>query len=543
MGRWKHSPAADKNTQDEVSTSRSGLRVAIVGSGPAGIFCADRLAELSQAGQAELSGPVQLFRSRSKLSASQMEGEHNTIYPSWGAPFFDYGCQYITAGNPWFQRKMHSYEKAGLCHRWPAGVLSSEHGYEPLDPIPGWAGSRGMWAFQEGMVQHVANERRDFLKLHHAVQRWPPGPGDKWLNSTAGPNANPLVVTSYHKNGDGTWTLSNRLGEVFGPFDVLIGAYYSHAHTDQQLASSATQRIRNYLHKNLRFAPLIVVWVAFEHPLKLDFNAAFVADEPLSWVSNNNAKVGEGVPFTARGRELWTLMATTKYSIESVARDARGHRRRAFVDLLAAFGKLVGKDLWSYQPKLVRANHWGGAMPCTTLPSDAGCIFDSAQSIGWCGAWATYSGVEGAAVSGKQMAELVAGLSLGKHTPTEAEFPEGAWLDIGCRASDDRICLSHGFFHVKQPRLQSIMLLPRLLPEPEGLHHQLEGWDFTDSDTKASFNRSPNQKVNAASDSRGEKQEADNCFDDSRASKKKHAKRRWVPVQRMSGISEAAQGG
>merc|ERR550537_1947168 len=98
-------------------------------------------------------------------------------------------------------------------------------------------------------------------------------------------------------------------------------------------------------------------------------------------------------------------------------------------------------DLWSHRPKLVRANHWGGAVPCTTLPSDCGCLFDARHSLGWCGAWATYSGVEGAAVSGKRMAELIADLSRGGNVPPETRYPPGDWLDMSSRTTDTRVCL------------------------------------------------------------------------------------------------------
>ena len=52
------------------SLSTEGASVAVVGGGFAGLFCAERLAELGF--------DVTLFRARSRLSATQMEHEHNT---------------------------------------------------------------------------------------------------------------------------------------------------------------------------------------------------------------------------------------------------------------------------------------------------------------------------------------------------------------------------------------------------------------------------------------------------------------------------------
>eukprot|EP00747_Dinoflagellata_sp_TGD_P166247 gnl/TRDRNA2_/TRDRNA2_188750_c0_seq1.p1 gnl/TRDRNA2_/TRDRNA2_188750_c0~~gnl/TRDRNA2_/TRDRNA2_188750_c0_seq1.p1 ORF type:complete len:516 (-),score=85.31 gnl/TRDRNA2_/TRDRNA2_188750_c0_seq1:148-1695(-) len=430
-----------------------GLRVAIVGSGPAGFFCADRLTELAAQGDANLRGKVHLFRSRSKMSASQMETEHNTIFPRRGQPFFDYGCQYVTAGDEWFRSKMERYEKAGICHRWPVGVLSKEGGFEMLDPVPGWAGQAGMWKLQEDMVANIAAERKDALELHHSVNSWPPRDGQKF------PDQSPLVCETFQKHTDGTWTLRNGRGDTFGPFDVLIGAFVSHNHTNVQLNTPATKRMKDYLHDNLCFSPVITAMVIFDRPLGLKFNAAFVAgDHRLAWVSRNNGKVGSQVPFEADGREFWTFIAPAQYSCESFEKDAKGYKRRAFEDFLAAFGDLVGRDLWQHRPHLVRALHWESGLPCTTPPSDAGCVFDQQQSLGWCGHWALYGSVEGAAVSGKKMAELVAQLSRGAPVPANAGYQDKAWLDIGCRLSalPGYIRLGHGFFHVQHARLESI---------------------------------------------------------------------------------------
>lgn len=430
---------------------RAGLRVAIVGSGPAGFFCADRLAELAAKGDANLEGKIHLFRSRSKLSASQMETEHNTIYPRHGKPFFDYGCQYITAGDPWFQAKMARYEQLGICHRWPVGVLSKEGGFEMLEPTPGWAGRSGMWKLQEEMVEVIAADRKAALELHHSVSSWPARDGQKF------PDQSPLVCEEFRKNQDGSWTLHNGRGEAFGPFDVLIGAFVSHNHTNVQLSTPATSRMRDYLHKNLCFSPVITAMVIFERPLGLSFNAAFVSgDHRLAWVSRNNGKVGKDVPFESNGREFWTFIAPAQYSCESFETDAKGYKRRAFEDFLTAFGDLVGKNIRQHGPQLVRALHWEAGLPCTTPPSDAGCVFDEQQNLGWCGHWAMYGSVEGAAVSGKRMAELVAQLSSGAAIPEAARFQDETWPDIGCRLQPGYIRLGHGFFHVQHPRLASI---------------------------------------------------------------------------------------
>jgi len=167
-------------------------------------------------------------------------------------------------------------------------------------------------------------------------------------------------------------------------------------------------------------------------------------------------KVGKNVAFKAGSREFWTFMAPAQYSCDSFGSDGKGYKRRAFDDFVNAFGEVLGMDLWSHHPSLVRALHWEAGLPCTTPPSDAGCLYDSEQRLGWCGHWAVRGGVEGAALSGRRMAELVASVSLGRAPPVDANYPAGAWPDIGHRARNGYVRLGHGFFYLQHPRLQSI---------------------------------------------------------------------------------------
>jgi len=211
------------------------------------------------------------------------------------------------------------------------------------------------------------------------------------------------------------------------------------------------------LHANLRHSPVITAMVIFQRPLALPFNAAYVVgDSRLAWVSNNNMKVGKNVAFKAGSREFWTFMAPAQYSCDSFGSDGKGYKQRAFNDFVTAFGEILGMDLWSHSPSLVRALHWEAGLPCTTLPSNAGCLYDSEQRLGWCGHWAVHGSVEGAALSGRRMAELIAGVSLGRPPPVDAEYPEGMWPDIGHRAENGYVRLSNGFFYLQHPRLKSI---------------------------------------------------------------------------------------
>merc|ERR1711879_428655 len=117
---------------------------------------------------------------------------------------------------------------------------------------------------------------------------------------------------------------------------------------------------------------------------------------------------------------------------------------------------------------------------------------------------------------------------------------------MGCRATDGRVCLSHGFFHAKHPRLQSAALVPRLHPEPEGLRHCLEGWDFS-SPSNETDAKSPNPALSSRTrvtlQQSEDRQNSDGNGYGSKSKAKANSNRRWVVVQTSSAVSETLRGG
>ena len=82
---------------------------------------------------------------------------------------------------------------------------------------------------------------------------------------------------------------------------------------------------------------------------------------------------------------------------------------------------------------------------------------DAEQSLGWCGDWAVYGGVEGAALSGKSVAETIARFARGEPAgPDALPDDDRAWEEIGCRTPPECVRLGHGCFHLKHARLRSI---------------------------------------------------------------------------------------
>jgi renalase len=128
----------------------------------------------------------------------------------------------------------------------------------------------------------------------------------------------------------------------------------------------------------------------FAAPLTLPFDAAFVYQGPLRWVARDNSKPGRS------GLETWVLHASADWSEAHLERD----RDWVAAALLQAFGQLGAP-----QPQAWTAHRWRYAG--TERPLNRGCLWESASGLGLCGDWLTDGKVQGAWLSGIQLAQHV----------------------------------------------------------------------------------------------------------------------------------------
>jgi predicted NAD/FAD-dependent oxidoreductase len=132
--------------------------------------------------------------------------------------------------------------------------------------------------------------------------------------------------------------------------------------------------------------------VAFESPLGLDFDGAFVEDEVLAWVANESTKTGRSVQ-----RECWTLHAAPAWSRDRLEDDPDLISR----EMLQRFLEIAGAP--AAGPTTCVAHRWRFAR--SAEPVAQGNLLDAARRVGVAGDWTHGDRLEGAFMSGLRMAE------------------------------------------------------------------------------------------------------------------------------------------
>merc|ERR1719361_2221533 len=158
---------------------------------------------------------------------------------------------------------------------------------------------------------------------------------------------------------------------------------------------------------------LIPVQVAFEggsgREFPMPFTAAHVVgDQALAWVCNNSRKPQQDDRIGTPGPAHLTLLSTAKFAEGQFHKSASGYKQQAETELLAALSRVLGDPgLASFRPRVNRINHWEDGLPVKAPPASRGCLLDAAHGLGWCGDFCVAPGVQGAALSGRAMAETL----------------------------------------------------------------------------------------------------------------------------------------
>lgn len=77
--------------------------------------------------------------------------------------------------------------------------------------------------------------------------------------------------------------------------------------------------------------------------------------------------------------------------------------------MFAALARVLGvRNLAAHMPRVNRINHWEDGLAMKMPPDSRGCLLDVEVGLGWCGDFCVAPGVQGAALSGRAMAETLA---------------------------------------------------------------------------------------------------------------------------------------
>jgi predicted NAD/FAD-dependent oxidoreductase len=273
---------------------------------------------------------------------------------------FDHGAQYFTARNPEFSRQVDSWRHLGLVEKWAARIAVIDQGSIDFkcDSIERFVGVPGMNA----ICRHLAAG----LEVTYQIE-----------------------VGGLERREFG-WSLTDANGADIGRYDTVVVS--APAPQSARLLEGVAPAIATAA-SAVEIAPCWAAMVGFARPLETEFDGAFVAGSPLSWVARNTSKPGRP------SAESWVLHASPEWS----QRHLEIERERAAGLLLEAFSRALGGPVDA--PVHLAAHRWRFALP--NEPLAQACLADPELRVVACGDWCGGPRVEGAFLSGLAAAHAV----------------------------------------------------------------------------------------------------------------------------------------
>ncbi|MBT3204655.1 MAG: NAD(P)-binding protein [Gammaproteobacteria bacterium] len=328
-----------------MTDSSSNPRIAIIGSGLAGLTCATALKGFAD---------VQLFEK------SVFVGGRLSRY-QFGEYRFNHGEQYFTVSNSLFLNIVKAWQSAGVVRPWDGWIVELDKG--------------------------------QLLNLGDQTQRYAGYPHMQAVTDSLAHNCQVKLSTSIveiEKHENGQWRLFDERGGYQGLFDIVILATSAHQ-------ISTISGVVNSIKLEADKVDMTLCWSAmfdFGQALNIPFDAAFVLNSPISWTSRF-----QGVDSITSKEDCWVIHASPEWSLQYAA----SFRGRVMHSLLDAFFEAC--DIPAVKPVSSNVHCWKHALPINTLEQD--CLFDEQESIGACGDWCTSPRIEGAVLSGFSMADRV----------------------------------------------------------------------------------------------------------------------------------------
>ncbi len=328
-----------------MTTTSSRPSIAIIGAGIAGLTCATALKGFAD---------IQVFEK------AVFVGGRISRY-QFGEYRFNHGEQYFTISNPLFLNIVEAWQSTGLVRPWDGWIVELDHG--------------------------------QVINLNDSTQRYTGYPHMQAITDTLAHETNVRLstcISEVEKQDNGQWRLFDDRGAYLGLYDIVIIA--TAAHQVSTFASSVPS-IRELAEQ----IDMTVCWsamFAFDQPLGLPFDAAFVLNSPLSWISRF-----QEIEQTHRLQDCWVIHSSPEWSQKYVA----SFRGRVLHSMLDAFFQAC--DIPALKPTSSNVHCWKHALPINTINQD--CLFDEEMAMGACGDWCTSPRIEGAVLSGFSMADRV----------------------------------------------------------------------------------------------------------------------------------------
>jgi hypothetical protein len=319
--------------------------VAIIGAGMAGLTCGTALKGLVE--------NVKIFE-KSVFPGGRVSRIRSGEYE------FNHGAQYFTVNNPLFWNIVSAWQTEGIVRPWDGWIVELQKGQVINSDLATqrFVGVPGMQTVAENLARHCEV-------------------------------VSPVNISELERQSEGGWRLFNERGDYQGAFDIVIIATAANQVSELCQAVPAIGEAADGVDMTVCWSGML----AFEERLDLPYDAAFVLDSPLSWISRHQFAVD------GNHADCWVLHASPEWS----QRYAASFRGRVMHALLDAFWEAT--DIAPRKPDSASVHCWKHALPINPISEDS--LFVEADAIGACGDWCTAPRIEGAVLSGFSMADRV----------------------------------------------------------------------------------------------------------------------------------------
>ncbi len=273
---------------------------------------------------------------------------------------FNHGAQYFTVNNPLFWNIVSAWQSDNIVRPWDGWIVELQKGQISNSDMT----TQRFVGYPR--MQVLAEQLSKNCDVTHSAN-----------------------ICEMEKQSDGGWRLFNERGDYLGAYDVVILATAAHE----------TARLCNHVPQIRQLAESVemtVCWsgmFAFEEKLDLPYDAAYVLESPLSWVSRYQ------MVDPKTDADCWVLHASPEWSQQYAA----SFRGRVMHALLDAFWEAA--DIREKTPVSSSVHCWKHAAPINPINEDS--LFVENDGIGACGDWCTAPRIEGAVLSGFSMADRV----------------------------------------------------------------------------------------------------------------------------------------
>ena len=317
-------------------------KIAVIGAGLAGLNLARLLSDVAE---------VVVFEKSDKLCGRMATHESNGFS-------FDHGAQFFTAKNPAFKSFVKELEAEAVVAQWNARFVE-------LEPA------------------NMQSQRTWDSEFPHYVGIPAMNSIGKYLAKNLDVRFNQLITGI--KKIQSSWFVETSSSE-YGPFDwVVVTIPAAQAHDILPEIFYPKMHLQD-----VTMQPCFALMLGYDMAKSFDWDAAFVSNSILSWVSINSSKPNRNAPFTI------VAMSKNDWAHENFERQDAS----VMAEMLAELARISGQKLddaaylklkrWKY------ANAFKKDEPLE--------LIDYASQLACCGDWCISGRIESAFISSLQVA-------------------------------------------------------------------------------------------------------------------------------------------